>query len=57
MICAKGEFSSQQIDSEGIASFYDCQQFAFVGGIVSLGRIERLAIEKRRVFLFPFALK
>ena len=57
MICVKGKFSSQQINFEGIASFYDCQQLAFVGGIVALGRIERLTVKKCRVLLFPFAMK
>ena len=57
MIRGVGDFPSQKTNYEGGASFYDWQQFAFIDGVGEMGTIECLAIEKRRVLLFPFALK
>ena len=57
MICAKRKFPAKQIDSEGVASLYDSQQFTFGGGVVALSSIECLSVKERRVVLFPFALE
>ena len=57
MVSAEGKVPTQQINSEGVASIYDCQQFAFVGGVVALSSIECLTLKERRVLLFPFTLE
>ena len=45
----EGEYPAQQINSDGVASFQDHQQFAFVVGLISLSSIECLALEERRL--------
>ena len=52
-----GKFPAQQINCEGIAGVYDCQQFTFVGGIFAVRIIESLTVKKHRVLIFPFAFE
>ena len=52
-----GKFPAQQINSEGIAGLYDCQQFTFVDGIIAVSIIESLTVKKDRVLIFPFGFE
>ena len=57
MDCAECKFPSHQINSEGLASYYDLQQFALIGGVVALNSVEYLTQNERMLLLFSFALE
>ena len=57
MICALAEFLTQQINSKGVGSLEDCQEYAFVSGIVAVRSIDSRTLEESKVVLFSFALE